>query len=51
MIRPDMAQLDDDRRIDAQWRQTIALGGGIMLLMALATGIGLFLGYRIWGIA
>ena len=51
MIRPDMAQLDDDRRIDAQWRQTIALGNGMMLLMDLATGIGLFLGYMIWGIA
>lgn len=45
MKRGDMAQLDDDKRIDANWRQTIALGGGILLMLLIATGIGILLGW------
>jgi hypothetical protein len=46
----DMAQLDDERRIDRQFRATVALGGGVLLLMLMATGVGLFFGWIIWGI-
>jgi hypothetical protein len=50
MKRGDMAQLEDDKRIETHWRQTIALGGGILLMLLMATGIGIFLGWMIWGI-
>lgn len=48
MKRGDMAQLDDES-IDRRLRQTVALGGGMILLLLLATSIGLFLGWMIWG--
>lgn len=50
MKRGDMAQLDDDQRIDRNFQRTVALGGGMILLMLMATGIGFFLGWIIWGI-
>lgn len=44
----DMAQLEDECN-DRNLRRTIALGGGMIALLMLATGIGLFLGWMIWG--
>lgn len=48
MKRGDMAEMDYAEG-DRQLRQTVALGGAMIVLLLLATGIGLFLGWMIWG--
>jgi hypothetical protein len=50
MKRGDMAQLDDDAAFDREMRRTVALGGGIMLLMLMGFAGGVFVGWLVWGI-
>lgn len=50
MKRGDMAQLDEDQQIDSRLRQTLAIGGAMILMLLLSTLIGVFLGFMIWGI-
>jgi len=50
MKRGDMAQIDYDAAADREMRRTVALGGGIILLMLMGCAGGVFLGWLIWGI-
>lgn len=50
MKRGDMAQLDDDQRINRQIRATALMGLGIFLMLVMATIVGVFFGWLIWGI-
>ena len=45
-----MAQIDEEKRLDRDFRATIALGAGIFAMLFMATLIGLFLGYLAWRI-
>ena len=50
-MRPgDMNQLDDDAKFDREFRATIMLGAGMMLMLFMATIVGVFFGWLIWGI-
>jgi hypothetical protein len=46
----DMAQLEDDKQFNRQFRATIALGAGMMVMLLMATLIGVFFGWLIWGV-
>jgi hypothetical protein len=46
----DMAQIDEEKRLDRDFRATIALGAGIFAMLFMATMIGFFLGWLTWGI-
>lgn len=50
MKRGDMAQLDEDQRIDQHLRATAVMGFGIFVMLTLAMLVGLFFGFMIWGI-
>lgn len=50
MKRGDMAQLDDDQRIDRHIKATAIMGLGIFVMLVMAMLVGLFLGFMIWGI-
>jgi hypothetical protein len=46
----DMAQIDEEKRLDREFRATIALGAGIFAMLSMSTLIGFFLGWLVWGI-
>jgi hypothetical protein len=50
MKRGDMAQIDYDAAADREMRRTVAIGGGIILLMSMSLFVGVFFGWLIWGI-
>jgi hypothetical protein len=49
MKRGDMAQLEYEVA-EREMRRTVAIGGGIILLMLMGCAVGVFLGWLIWGI-
>jgi hypothetical protein len=49
MKRGDMAQFEYEAA-EREMRRTVAIGGGIILLMSMSLFVGVFFGWLIWGI-